>query len=89
MDEINYTSSKEVDIRREKIAALKHSGVIVYKEKFERTHTINEAREQALDSSVTIAGRIVFKRVMGKFSFIQIRDVESEIQVSVSVNEIG
>lgn len=89
METINYTSSSENDIRREKIAFLKNKGVVVYKEKFDSTHTIKEARELPLETHVKVAGRIIFKRVMGKFSFIQIRNVEEKIQVSFSVNDIG
>lgn len=87
--DINYSSSNETQIRREKIAYLKEKGQIVYKEKFERSYTIEEARTLPLNSVVKLCGRIIFKRVMGKFSFIQIRDVLSHIQVSVSVNELG
>lgn len=89
MDTINYSSSSEIDIRAEKIAHLKNKGVIVYKEKFDTTHTIQDARKLELGSKVKLAGRVVFKRVMGKFSFIQIRNVYASIQVSFSLNDIG
>lgn len=79
--------SNEVDIRRKKIEDLKAMGEIPYKEKFERTCTISEAREK-IGQRVKVAGRIVFKRVMGKFGFIQIRDFGGKIQVSVGRNEL-
>ena len=79
--------SNEVDIRRKKIDDLKALGEIPYKEKFERTCTIAEAREK-VGERVKIAGRIIFKRVMGKFGFIQIRDINAKIQVSVGRNEL-
>ena len=37
--------SNEIDVRRNKIETLKKEGVIVYKDKFERTHKISEARK--------------------------------------------
>ena len=77
----------EVDVRRQKIADLKEMGEIPYKEKFERTCTIKEAREK-LGEHVKIAGRMVFRRVMGKFGFCQIRDIYSHIQISVGRNEL-
>lgn len=80
--------SNEVDIRREKIAKLLEMGEIPYKAKFERTCTIKEAREK-VGQKVKIAGRIIFKRVMGKFGFIQIRDIDAKIQVSVGRNELS
>ena len=79
--------SNEVDIRRKKIEDLIKMGEIPYKDKFERTCTIAEAREK-IDEYVKVAGRIIFKRVMGKFGFIQIRDINAKIQVSVGRNEL-
>ena len=80
--------SNEVDIRREKILKLREMGQIPYKAKYERTDTIAEAREK-VGQHVKIAGRIIFKRVMGKFGFIQIRDIQAKIQVSVGRNELS
>ncbi len=80
--------SNEVDIRRKKIEDLKQAGEIPYKEKFERTCTISEAREK-LGQRVKIAGRIVFRRIMGKFGFCQIRDIYDKIQISVGRNEFS
>ena len=79
--------SNEVDIRKKKIEDLKALGEIPYKDKFERTCTIEEARNK-IGEKVNIAGRIIFKRVMGKFGFIQIRDINAKIQVSVGRNEL-
>lgn len=79
--------SNEVDIRRKKIEDLIEMGEIPYKDKFERTCTIKEAREK-VGEKVKVAGRVIFKRVMGKFGFIQIRDIDARIQVSVGRNEL-
>lgn len=81
------TLSTEVDIRKKKIDDLIAMGEIPYKDKFERTCTIAQAREK-VGEHVKIAGRIIFKRVMGKFGFIQIRDLNAKIQVSVGRNEL-
>ena len=81
-------SNNEIDIRRNKIEELKKIKEIPYKEKFERSCTIAEARE-SVGKYVKIAGRIIFKRVMGKFGFIQIRDFFAKIQVSVGRNELS
>ena len=86
MAEVNL--SNEVDIRREKINELKKQGEIVYKAKFDRTDKIKDAREK-IGQKVKVAGRMVFRRIMGKFGFMQIRDIESYIQVSVGRNEIN
>jgi len=81
--------SSEIDVRRNKIEQLKASGEIPYKEKFERTHTIEEARKLPLGSKVRICGRMTFRRVMGKFGFMKIADIMSSIQVSVGINELN
>ncbi len=79
--------SNEVDIRKQKIEELKKMGEIPFKEKYERTCTIKEAREK-IGEHVKIAGRIVFRRIMGKFGFCQIRDIYAKIQISVGRNEL-
>ena len=81
--------SNEIDVRRNKIETLKKEGVIVYKDKFERTHKISEARKLSDGEKVKVCGRMVFRRVMGKFGFMQIRDLEDKIQVSVGINELN
>lgn len=81
-------SSNEIDIRRAKIEELKKMGEIPYKDKFDCTCTIKEAREK-LGEKVRVAGRMVFRRVMGKFGFCQIRNIESKIQISVGRNEFS
>jgi len=80
---------KEVDIRANKIKELKAMGINPYADKFDITHTILEARSAEIDSNVSVAGRIIFRRTFGKFMFIQISDIYGKIQVSLSVNEIN
>jgi len=80
--------TKETDIRLNKINILKENGINPYAPKFEVTCTLQEAREMEMGSNVRIAGRMTFRRTFGKFMFIQVSDVYSKIQVSLSVNEI-
>lgn len=87
MEEIQ-TLSNEVDIRKNKIEKLKEMGEIPYKDKFDCSCTIKEAREK-IGEKVRVAGRMVFRRIMGKFGFMQIRNIESKIQVSVGRNEFS
>jgi len=86
MEEVK-TLSNEVDIRKKKIEDLKAMGEIPYKSKYDCTCTIAEAREK-VGEKVRVAGRMVFRRIMGKFGFMQIRNIESKIQVSVGRNEL-
>lgn len=86
MSEIQ-TLSSEVDIRRKKIEDLKEMGEIPFKSKFDCSCTIEEARNK-VGEKVSVAGRIVFRRIMGKFGFMQIRNIQSHIQISVGRNEL-
>lgn len=79
--------------RREKLAALQEAGkdpfVIT---KFDQTHHSVEIKDNydALEGkSVTIAGRMMFKRVMGKASFCNIQDLQGNIQSYVARDSIG
>lgn len=80
---------KEEDIRREKVRALKASGINPYAEKWDCTYDIQKVRELSEGAKVSTAGRIIFKRVMGKLAFIHIQDVFAKIQVSIGRNEIS
>ncbi|MDD6878804.1 MAG: lysine--tRNA ligase [bacterium] len=55
-----------------------------YPEKYDISNTLKEARElNDGTKDVSIAGRIVFMRKMGKLAFIRIRDIEAGIQVQL------
>ena len=80
---------KEIDVRRQKIADLRNQGFVPYAAKFERTHKIIEARQLPLGTKVRVCGRVIAKRVMGKFSFAKIADVEGSLQISFSFADLG
>lgn len=80
--------STEIEIRKAKIEFLKENNVIPFAERFEKTNSILQARDLPEGSNVKIAGRIIFRRIMGKFGFLKIQDIEASIQVSVGRNEI-
>ena len=70
-------------VRREKLDEIREF-TNPYPDKFEVSHTLCDARN--LDDGtkdVSIAGRIVFMRKMGKLSFIKLRDIEADLQVQL------
>ena len=80
-------------VRREKLAALQEAGKDPFRiTKYEATHHSKDIKEQ-FDSlegiAVSIAGRIMQKRVMGKASFCDIQDQSGNIQVYVARDSIG
>lgn len=82
-----------LQIRRDKLAKLKAEGKDPFEiTKFNRTHTskqIVENYDELEGKDVTIAGRIMGKRIMGKASFCHIQDGDGRIQSYVSINELG
>ena len=80
-------------VRREKLDKLREEGKDPFAiTKFNRTHTSKEIIdnfEELEEKDVTIAGRIIAKRVMGKASFCHIQDGEGKLQSYVSVNDLG
>lgn len=52
-------------------------------------HEVVPLEDIPKDKVVSIAGRIMFKRVMGKASFANIRDLKGDIQIYVTRNDLG
>ena len=82
-----------MQVRREKLDKLREEGHDPFEiTKFERTHTSKEIMEhydELEGKDVTVAGRIMGKRIMGKASFCHIQDGDGKIQSYVSINELG
>ena len=80
-------------VRREKLDKLREEGKDPYKiTKFNRTHTskdIIDNYDELEGKDVTVAGRIMAKRIMGKASFCHIQDSTGKIQSYVSINDLG
>ena len=99
MQENENAQEQELDInqlmkvRREKLEKLKQEGKNPFEiTKFNRTHTskqIVDDYEELEGKDVTIAGRIMAKRIMGKASFVHIQDCDGKIQSYVSINDLG
>ena len=78
-------------VRREKLTELLNKGVAPYGGRFERTHTALEITsdfDSYDDQKVTVAGRIMSKRGMGKASFAHIQDATGQIQVYARLNDL-
>ena len=82
-----------MQIRRDKLKELQEQGKDPYQiTKFDRTNTAGEIKanyEQFEQKDVTVAGRIIAKRIMGKASFCTIQDCDEKIQSYVSINDLG
>lgn len=80
-------------VRRMKLAELQKNDKDPFKiVKYDVTHStkyIVDNFESLEGSMVSIAGRLMSKRGMGKASFCDVRDRDSKIQVYVKVDEVG
>jgi len=80
-------------IRREKLIELQNSGAdpfrIVKYDVTHRTAEIVSQFETFEGKSVSVAGRLMSKRDMGKSSFCDIQDRDGKIQLYARINELG
>lgn len=80
-------------VRREKLAALQEAGkdpfVITKCDVTHHSLEIKDHFEEMEGKTVTVAGRMMFKRVMGKASFCNLRDLQGDIQAYVARDNIG
>ncbi len=90
-NEINY--SEQAKIRREKLAALQAEGndpfVITKYDVTNHSTDIKENFEALEGQTVSIAGRMMSKRIMGKASFCNVQDLPGNIQCYVARDSIG
>ena len=85
---MNELSEQEL-VRRAKLDTIRET-CNPYPERFERTHRLHEARElEDGTQDVSIAGRIIFMRKMGKLSFVKIRDLEGAMQLEIKIDIVG
>ncbi len=99
MAEQNKGQQKEQDlnhllqVRRDKLKELQENGKDPFKiTKYDVTHhsmEIKDHYEELEGQTVTVAGRMMFKRVMGKASFCNIQDLQGSIQSYVARDSIG
>ncbi len=91
--EIELDENHLIQIRKEKLKELQDQGRNPYDiTKFNRTNTAGEIKanyEKFEQKDVTVAGRIIAKRIMGKASFCTIQDCDEKIQSYVSINDLG
>ena len=97
MGEQKNTQQQDVNqllqVRREKLAALQEAGKDPFQiTKYDVTHHSQEIRDhydELEGKEVSIAGRMMFKRVMGKASFCNIQDLAGSIQCLCGAGQCG
>jgi len=89
MSENTNLSTNELEARLQKAENIRARDGVVWKDKFDRSHKIIDARELPDGSAVKLCGRVTALRWLGKLMFGRIYDIEGEIQFSMSREEIG
>ena len=83
--------------RLDKLDALRAAGIEPYPPRFVRDRTLGELRAEfddladgtETDTRVRVAGRLMLMREQGKLTFATIRDRDGEVQLFVSLKELG
>lgn len=97
MEQKNNTQEQDINqllkVRREKLADLQGNGKNPFEiTKYDQTHHSQEIKdnfEELQGKTVSIAGRLMSKRVMGKASFCNIQDLQGNIQSYVARDSVG
>ena len=80
-------------VRREKLANLQEAGCDPFEiTKYDVTHHSSDVKDnfdELEGKEVSVAGRMMAKRIMGKASFCQIQDLKGNLQIYVARDAVG
>ncbi|NMO50087.1 bifunctional lysylphosphatidylglycerol synthetase/lysine--tRNA ligase LysX [Actinoplanes sp. TBRC 11911] len=87
---------EQVRVRRDKVRRMRERGIDPYPVGHRRTHTLAEVRAEAGDlppdtrtgKQVSVAGRVLLKRDMGKLGFATLRDGSGDLQIMVACDSV-
>ncbi len=92
MSEEKQSLKQIIQFRKDKLQVIREAGVNPYPYSFETTHSSIQVKENysELESKdVSVAGRVMSLRVMGKASFVHIQDRAGRLQSYVRRDDIG
>src|SRR5699024_6820556 len=100
MSNTESSVSEQHEIRLEKLRELQQMGVIPYPYEFEVTYKSKQILDQpelikkddqddADAVQVSVAGRIMSRRIMGGSTFFNLQDSEGQIQIYIRKNDVG
>lgn len=76
--------------REEKLQKIENYGIHPHPERYETTHEIGDARKlEDGVKDISVAGRVMSKRKMGKISFIDLSDITGHIQLVIKRDDLG
>lgn len=92
---IDQELNEQERLRREKLAHLRAAGVNPYPSVYERSHGSHDILNSFTEATasewtdVSVAGRIMTFRRMGKASFLHLQDQQGRIQVYLKADDLG
>ncbi len=75
--------------RLNKLEKIKATGVNPYPDRFQQDYSLAEALEKPMDSEVSVAGRMMTFRDMGKITFAHLQDISGRMQVVFQTDELN
>lgn len=80
----------ERDVRIDKLKRIREQNIIPYKERYERTHTLAEAKGLSLGTEgIRIAGRVMTVRLFGRLIFATLKDFSGRMQIALQEKTVG
>ncbi len=99
MSQQELSHSEQEEIRREKLSQLQELGINPYPYSFDVTQNskqikdnpelIRDEETNPETETVSIAGRVMTRRIMGKAAFFNLQDSEGTIQVYIRRDDVG
>lgn len=97
MSNSELSISEQAQLRREKLQKLEELGINAYPFKYEVTHLSSEIkqqpdliREDPEDAPrLSVSGRVMTRRIMGKASFFNLQDSSGNIQIYIRRDDVG
>jgi lysyl-tRNA synthetase class 2 len=84
--------NEQKQVRIDKLKELQSKGINTFGSRYQQTHHAKEVIERFAEldgKDVTIAGRLMSKRDMGKAGFAHLQDFSGQIQIYVRLNDVG
>ncbi|WP_250031326.1 bifunctional lysylphosphatidylglycerol synthetase/lysine--tRNA ligase LysX [Paractinoplanes maris] len=87
---------EQVRVRRDKVRRMRERGIDPYPVGHPRTHTLAEVRASAGElapgtrtgKTVSVVGRVLLKRDLGRLGFATLRDGSGDLQIMVAADEV-
>ena len=85
----NKSLEQIIESRLEKLKKIRDLGVNPYPYEFKCSHTTSQVTEDIVGKKVSVAGRVMALRNMGKAAFTNIQDESGRVQLYIAKDDVG